>query len=90
MCIRECAWPIPRFGAVLEYGAVAFPVPVHVADGHLFVAPPIQTSSALCPGDEIVAVNGQAVSSMIAELTPLMRGESGELRERLLSLWLLP
>lgn len=78
--------PDSAFDAAIADGAVAFPVPVHVAGDQLFVASSIRASSPLSPGDEILAVNGQAAAALIAELVPRMRGESRRLRERVLSL----
>ena len=78
--------PDAAFNAYREAGGAAFTAPVEIREGRIFVADSIAAHAQLQAGDEFLAINGMSAETLIASLQPLMRGESDELRERVLSL----
>tara|TARA_R110000868_G_scaffold53249_3_gene167332 strand:- start:117 stop:1436 length:1320 start_codon:yes stop_codon:yes gene_type:complete len=63
----------------------SFP-PVEIRDGHAWIGSAIAPQSQLRPGERIVAVDEVDVDAMIAAVLPYIRGESDQLRERILEL----
>ena len=63
----------------------SFP-PVGIRGGHAWIGSAIASQSQLRPGERIVAVDGVDIDAMIASVLPHIRGESDQLRERILEL----
>ncbi len=80
--------PVEALAAYEAEGGVLFPAPVVFdGDGLLRIAPSASQSLGFVAGDEIVSINGELSTDIIATLMPRMRGESEAFRKLILELY---
>lgn len=78
--------PAPEFEAYRRAGGAAFPAPVTIdRDDRLRVSAAVPEGGELSPLDIIETINGVPASTLLAQLLPLMRGETLSLRRFVLT-----
>lgn len=76
--------PMDAFGAFREGGGKVFPFGVRLAEGRVFVAENLSGLPDIAPGDEIVAINGQAADQWVRQLRRHISADSDRLADAIL------
>lgn len=79
-------YPVAAFDAYREAGGAVFPLAVSIdVAGRVLVAYSASAVRGIAPGEEILAINGEAVEWFVARIMPLMRGETPAIQSLVLT-----